>query len=325
MKELREGVSSLSKTFNKKECLHPDAPHNCKGPIVNAHTIQKSGGLTKIAKDGHVLRPDPYSDPTEFKSIGVNKASTFTGFCKFHDDSLFAPIEKVPLKLTRRHAFLLAFRVVSQEVFLKRRVVEHNFSNEAPFPDFWRSHQAGARIALRNLQTLQDEMGKALKAGRFRDTRYFALELDRVPGIVCSGTPNIEYDFHGNRLQNLMRRGALEYITFSLLPFKENRGVAVVAWFGNSNVNKKFIRSLASLSNRDIPDAFVRFAFQSIENMFLSPKWWNNLSDAIKERLLLRYDSSFWRDEFAFVDLRPDHVKLVDWKVVGKPKTNVKF
>lgn len=38
---------------------------------------------------------------------------------------------------------------------------------------------------------------------------------------------------------------------------------------------------------------------------------------------MIRYDSSFWRDEFAFIDLKPDGVKLADWKVIGKPKTNL--
>ena len=322
---LHEGFRSARKTFRKKECLHPEAPNNCRGRIVSAHTIQKSGGLTKIAENGHVLTPDSSSEPTEMKRIGINKASTFTGFCKFHDDTLFAPIEKYPLLLNRRHAFLLAFRVVSHELFLKRRTVELPVSDGAPFPEFLLSYQAGARIAMRNLQPLHSEMGRALVRRRFRDTKFFAIEFDAVPQILCSGAPNVEFDFHGNRLQYLTRQEPLEYITFSLLPFSANRTVAVFAWYGKSNVNEKFIRSLSSLPKRDLPDAFVRFAFQSLENMFLAPTWWNELPDAIKDRLVTRYDSSFWRDEFAFFDLRPDGVKLAEWKVVDKPKTNVKL
>ena len=325
MKKLHEGLSNLRKTINKKECLHPEAPHSCRGRIVRAHTVQRSSGLAKIADDGHVLTPDSSKAITEFIRIGINKASTFTGFCKYHDDTLFAPIEKFPLTLTRHHAFLLAFRVVSHELFLKRRTVELHVPDEAPFPEFMLGFQDGARIAIRDLQTLHEEMGKALKKGRFRDTSYYAVEFDRVPGILCSGTPNIEFDFHGNRLQNLMRKDALEYITFSLLPFRENRGVAVFAWYGKSNVNKRFIRSLASLPKRDLPDAFVRFAFQSLENMYLAPTWWNDVPDGIKEALIIRYDSSFLRDSFAFFDLRPDGVKIANWKVVDKPKTNVKL
>ena len=181
MRMLHEGFRSVRKTFRKKECLHPEAPNNCRGRIVSAHTIQKSGGLTKIAENGHVLTPDSSCEPTEMKRIGINKASTFTGFCKFHDDSLFAPIEKYPLLLNRRHAFLLAFRVVSHELFLKRRTVELPIPDEAPFPEFLLSYQAGARVAMTDLQPLHSEMGRALVRRRFRDTKFFAIEFDAVP------------------------------------------------------------------------------------------------------------------------------------------------
>lgn len=325
MRRLHEGFGDLRKTFSKKECLHPQAPLNCRGRIIRAHTVQKSGGLTKIAENGHVLTPDSSSDPTEMKKIGINKASTFSGFCKLHDDQLFAPIEKRPFQLNRRHAFLLTFRGVSKELYLKRRTTEHEITDDLPFPEFWLNYRARANVAIQDLQPLYHLMGNALKRGNFRDTNYYAIELDSVPDILCNGTPNIEFDFHANRLQYLTRSERLEYITFSLLPYRNRHGVAVFSWFGKSSVNKKFIRSLFSLSKRDVPDAIARFAFQHIENMFLAPSWWNQLPAATKDLLIRRYDSTFLSNGFQFIDLRPDSIKLVDWNVVGKPKTNLKL
>ncbi len=50
-----EVVKSQRKFLNKKYCLHPNANVNtCSGGIIKAHTIQRSGGLDKIAKNGHV-------------------------------------------------------------------------------------------------------------------------------------------------------------------------------------------------------------------------------------------------------------------------------
>ena len=322
MRKLHEEIRSLRKTFGKKECLHPEAPHNCKGGIVKAHTVQKSGGLSKIAEKGHVLTPDSSSDPTEMKKIGIKKASTFTGFCRFHDDTLFAPIEKHPLQLNRRHAFLLAFRGISKELFLKKRTAEHTISEKIPYPEFFLEYQAGARVALLDLQPVYHEMGNAISKRTFRNTKFCAIEFDTVPDILCSGAMNIEYDYHANRLQSLDRRDQLEYITFSLLPYEGNQGVAMFSWFGKSNINKKFIRSLLSLPESDTPEAIVRFAFQSFENMFLAPKWWNQLPDTVKTRLLKQYDSSFSRVENLLIDLRPHGVKLVDWKVTNM-KTNL--
>ena len=218
--------------------------------------------------------------------------------------------------------FSLHFASFAMNCFSSDARLSSRFQMGRPFPDLMLSYQAGARIAIRNLQPLHTEMGNALLRRRFRKTNFFAIEFDTVPQVLGTGAPNVEFDFHGNRLQFLTRQAPLEYITFSILPFDGNRGVAVFAWHGKSNVNARFIRSLSSLSKRDIPDAIVRFAFQSIENMFLAPTWWNQLPDSVKKRLLTRYDSSFWRDENLFIDLRPHGVKLVDWNVTNM-KTNL--
>jgi hypothetical protein len=112
--------------FQKGYCLHAQAdPHTCVMPIVKAHTIQRNGGLSQIALNGNV-----YSFATghnlhhgvlaEAKVIGINQASTFNGFCKMHDEKTFEPIEKHPFQST----FLLAYRALCREIFLKRMAAE---------------------------------------------------------------------------------------------------------------------------------------------------------------------------------------------------------
>lgn len=76
-------LTELSESRSKKYCLHPKASEaNCKGGIVKAHTIQRSGGLSKIAEKGHVMRlnldmSSPPTNPTLLmpKLIGVRMAS----------------------------------------------------------------------------------------------------------------------------------------------------------------------------------------------------------------------------------------------------------
>ena len=48
---------------------------------------------------------------------GIRQASTFTGYCAYHDDELFAPIEKRALQVNEHHAFLLAYRAMGKEIF----------------------------------------------------------------------------------------------------------------------------------------------------------------------------------------------------------------
>ena len=44
----------------------------------------------------------------EFKKMSRNKASTFFGFCDYHDTEVFKPIELVPYQNTPERHFLMA-------------------------------------------------------------------------------------------------------------------------------------------------------------------------------------------------------------------------
>ena len=318
-----------NKGFSKRECLHPEAPKGCMGGIINAHTIQKSGGLTEIAENGHVLTPtvDNASDLTEMKRIGIRQASTFTGFCKLHDNKLFAPIEDRPLELSRRNAFLLAYRSLSRELYAKRRIVETDLLSEVPSHLITRDDKHSQRLLQgSNLLGLHDgaihaRMGNAILKNNFRRTYFYAIETDFIPDVLCSGVTGIEYDFNGQRLQDIAQLKPLDLITLTLLPYK-GHGIAVFAWYEKSTVNKRFIESLHSLSKSEIPCAIVRFVFQHFENIFVAPRWWNKLSTNVQKRLLKRFDSSFQPASFLFIDLRPDGVKYVQWKVTNI-KTNL--
>jgi hypothetical protein len=106
-------------------CLHPSAPGGCHGGIVRAHTIQRSGGLSRIARSGHVYSFqaslfDRLADKEDRAFLlGVRSASTFTGFCGLHDTTLFRPLETQPFIPTPEQVTLLAYRAVCMEVFAR--------------------------------------------------------------------------------------------------------------------------------------------------------------------------------------------------------------
>jgi hypothetical protein len=118
--------------LGKKLCLHPEASERkCSGSIVKAHTVQRSGGLSRIAVDGHVLVFDS-SIATMLANrgalvperIGINRASTFTGFCGYHDSSTFVEIEQKPSQATPKQNTLLGYRGLCRELFVKSAAYE---------------------------------------------------------------------------------------------------------------------------------------------------------------------------------------------------------
>ena len=112
-------------------CAPPNARHDCVPKIVRSHTVPRSS-LSHIAEKGHVLscRADVISLKTHGtapppKPRGIQNASTFTGFCARHDHDIFRPLETAPFTSTPEQCFLLAYRALARELYLKTNTRVH--------------------------------------------------------------------------------------------------------------------------------------------------------------------------------------------------------
>lgn len=125
MKSFMKGLSANAEDMVRKlqlPCLYP----NCSEMPVGCHSQQCNGTLSTIANDdGMVIVPskdakgsisrilDEIDLPRGFYFEHISRATIFNGFCKKHDNDLFAPIEKVPLVVDN----------VDQVIAFHRRVV----------------------------------------------------------------------------------------------------------------------------------------------------------------------------------------------------------
>ena len=107
---------------HSKSIRHCHEPREeCKQPAIRAHSIPSSTVLAQLAQKGHVvmlkmkIKTQP-SAKIDFKYVGKNKATTFTGLCAQHDKDIFSPIDNSLPDLTNdSHLFLLAYRAVLRE------------------------------------------------------------------------------------------------------------------------------------------------------------------------------------------------------------------
>lgn len=329
-------VKHLKRIHSKHECLHPDAPNGCSHKI-KAHTVQRGGGLSKIARDGHVYTPynvaPRFNDHFELKLEGIRKASTFSGMCGHHDNIFFEPIEEQPMSFTDEQVFLLTYRALSKELYIKRRVFEstpfqrridagESVENQERIQSFLAHTELGTMGALVDLENSKAIMDRAFIQGNFPDIQYFIVEINKVPDILCSVSYTPHYDFEGEIIQDLYEmthEGKIaDWLTFSLLPNKD-KGYALFSWYGNSETNLEFIRSLSSLNDSKIIHAIVRFTIGQFENVYIRPNWWESLSQTTQDKLLDRYKNYMSLttpvNTNQFVD---DGYKIVNWKVTNR-------
>lgn len=331
-----EAEARLRANHRTKLCLHPSASNSaCSGRIVRAHTVRRSADLKAIARDGHVYQGaadqkilQRTGGKVSPQFVGINEASTFWGFCQVHDTATFAPLETRAFGPTEEQAFLLAYRPLVKELYLKHRQLETSDvlremdKGKTPvsqilLQEIAAAHADSAKAALSDLTHHKSNFDRLLLARQFSSVRFVCIHFDRAPDIMCSGFLQALYTFGGTPIQDLLDEGILEQFGFSLIA-TETGGAAVFSWLDDSDAaSGALVDSLLSLPTNEIPDALVRFALSELENCFIRPEWWEALGADTQRSLVERMNHNVNILAPLRTDcLVDDGVRAASWKVL---------
>jgi SEC-C motif-containing protein len=331
-----EGIRAHRTAFGVKMCLHPEAPEGCKGGVIRAHTVSKKKDLASIEDGGHVYyfqpRPDgPSGDPV---LTGVNKVSTFTGFCSHHDESTFRPIDRNPYDCSSEQTFLLAYRALSREFYGKLAMVNtlqglqtadrgRSVREQIALQSFLDANLEGANRGLEDLRSQKERFDAALVTGDFSDIQHYAVMTDCVPSTLCSAGLLPEYDFQAALLQDLGQVGAAEGMFYSSTSTAEG-GAFVFAWLVGQESPLRLVQSLRQLDVDDVPDALTRFVFEFTENVCIAPAWWDLRTPEEQEALVRRNRSGATPTVARTSDcLLDDGLRVASWSMTGECGTVV--
>lgn len=331
-----DASKKLRSIFKAKACLHPQAgPATCKGQIVRAHTVRRSADLSAIARNGHVYQVS--ADLADLnknqgklvpKLVGINDASTFWGFCEHHDSSTFAPLEAAAFTATAQQLFLLAYRPLCKELYLKRRALEssdfaknldkgRNLAHQADIQEFIALMQIGIKAAIADLERHKKAYDADMLAGDYTSMRSVIVWLDKAPDIMCSSMVQPHYTFDGKLIQEIGDVAKqLDFMSFSLISVPPG-GAVVFAWRSDSDrACSQFVDSLVSMSETKIPNAIVRYATSEFENTYMSPLWWEGLRQDERDALIGRLSHNVGpTNRVAPNYLKDDGQKPVNWVV----------
>lgn len=295
--------------FRAGFCSHPEAPDGCSGKTIRSHTIQKSGGLSAIAEEGHVLSGRGNKNSLHKtggrltpQRTGINSASTYNGFCGPHDASLFLPIEKGAVSLTSESAFLSVFRGVAFENFNKRAelVCAHAMRDtvdagkplheQVRLQNFVAGWVTGIEIALEEIGGFKSDLDRRFYATDFSGISAYEATFEGVLpiAVLCAFHP--EFDLQGARLQSLAHLD-LEYVTLGT-SVRNGKTVVTFGWIGGPRTpGAKLAASYQALAPEDKATALALLCFIHSENWHARPSWWEGLTTEQQrgvERLMRR-------------------------------------
>lgn len=316
----QEALDASRSARRERTCFHPEAsPESC-GRVISAHSVQRSGGgLASISQNGHV-----YGYRSDFstrgrvlpKLIGVNVASTFTGFCDRHDAELFRPLERARFEGTREQLALLGFRAICRDLMAKKSTLILNpflketgdrglpLAQQVEWQRRRLEYEGGTSLAMKDLEQAKGRLQTAVVSRDYSSIHGLVYRFDRTPALLAGSPFTPEFDFNGRLLQDLNDRGEIaDVLTFSMIGDGEGGGAAAFVWAGDAPAVVRFTSSLQQIPRSDMPHRLVQFALECFENVFWSPEWWDSLDERTRTTLLNRMnaqlDGTRWPNHLA--------------------------
>lgn len=329
-------VIQYEQNISKREACY--APQELKlecTNIIKAHTVSKSSGLSDIADNtNHVLGLkqnlvsfQKSKGKLRFERIGINKASTFRGFCAKHDKQLFSCFEDISFIGTQGQCTALTYRSVAKEIYAKENALEvagfikkmdqgkplifqiniqeHNFF-----------YQLGLEAAINELYIIKNDVDSELLSRGNSSYNFLVIESSSPIPVVVSSVINPTQDFNGKPIQDLSDLSVKpEYLVFNAFS-SAGKGFVVFSWLKKAKIIDRFIQSLLSIDNSEMYSYLVNFFFSSAENSFISPSWWEDLSDIQRSKI----EELFNIGSDSFVDvprnvLADNNVKFTGWYI----------
>ncbi|WP_435979589.1 YecA family protein [Psychrobacter sp. DM4] len=295
----------FEQNISKREaCYAPkNLLSNCNN-IIKSHTVSKSSGLSDIADNSnHVLglkqnliNFQKNKDSLRFEKIGINKASTFKGFCARHDKLLFACFEDKPFIGTKEQCMALTYRSVAKEIYAKENALEttklmKNMDRGASLifqiikqQDLY-YYELGLETSANELYKIKSSLDAELLDSSDNYYSFLVIEYSNPLPFVVSSITNPTHDFKDEHLQDIADlETILDYLIFNVFA-SSGKGFVVFSWLKKAEVINKFINSLLEIDKKDMFSYLVNFFFSSAENTFISPDWWNTLSTEQQQKI----------------------------------------
>ncbi len=311
--ELYKLISAQKKAMRIKDCFY-HIKDECKGPIKQAHSIQRNGRLSIIESEvnGNMCvysfmspRISPKSPLEDLIPIGKKEASTFFGFCDFHDTKLFSQIENNPFDNSDKHCFLHSYRSFAHSYHRKNEEIKgyQNPSKEIldKFPEYkYYAEQSilGAIMGLNDLKPFKAKLDNLIENEEYRGLEYFVYEKEGLYPFAVSSlmSPNVTYK---NKSMNnhIDPDIAFSQPMITFLP-DFDKTIVILAAFSEDEKSIILLDELEQLSDYHLEKAITSLIIANCENTFFSPLFWDNLNKKEKRLLLDEFIENTMTDNY---------------------------
>lgn len=290
-----EAQDILGLFTRSSRCSVPDdMKHECQSRIVKAHTLSKGNSLKEIAHNGHVLgfkhglgNLEKNNGHISLERIGINQASTFTGFCSYHDKKLFSCVEDELFQENKIQCTMLAYRPLMREFYVKEanvKVMESAkifdkglpFSAQLAWAQIANENIQGSKLSVRDLTYIKEQVEYSINNKEYSALNHLILRLHKIPSIMACAIHAPITDIFGSDVQDIGSDEKIRpaYIITNLLAL-DGKGYMIFSWLPEDfHIINKFISAIKQCGIDILGDKLTNYVFTFMENVFVSEEWW---------------------------------------------------
>lgn len=297
--------AKLNKIRNEtlfSRCIHQD--EFCDKLMSKAHSIQNNRILNKLSRSGKVMAVDfskiPLDNSFKLREVGRGKASTFTGFCNYHDSRIFKPIENFDYNPNNEEQnFLYAYRAFALGYYERYSAYELIKAILYEDPSKVKS-ELGQRFVLYNDHLIDIDKIKIIMNTNLDNARFDRITTDVLIwpnefGIASTSMFFISNDNEGRTVNKL--GSYISPFFFTIFP-QMGFTYVLMGYFTKDKWMYEFIKKqIVSLTVEEQKITISNLIATYIENVFISPELWNKIPKQTKEKYYYICNKSMGREK----------------------------
>lgn len=323
---------AFKKKYNKlksecllKSCFHED--NQCSDRIIKAHSIQNNKILNKLSENGHVFMytatiGNDFDLITKMEKEGRSKATTFSGFCGYHDKEIFKAIEDEDYVVeNKEQEFLFAYRALAKEYFTKKTTTEmyrrmYNLAGSSDYEkinDFFGviakparedlinisgmlfTTLFGCEDAVKRLELYRTRMNGYLDNGTFEEIFTDVIEFSNEHLLAVSSITFLERDLEDNVINDLADfQISLAPLFITVFP-QDGKTYILLSYFKRNASRYKFIkRQILNKAEEEQKKIISSIVMNYCENFAVSPVNWKGIDIEVRSKLDKKYRESLY-------------------------------
>ncbi|EZH64724.1 hypothetical protein DH09_19590 [Bacillaceae bacterium JMAK1] len=280
----------LRKDSRIKQCLHP-YKEACSEKIIKSHSIQNNKILKKIATKGKVFMPSPKDDNpfAVMTEYGRKEATIFTGFCGYHDKTVFQPIEDSLFNNSKEHIFLYTYRCFAVEYHKKQEVVNMGQQLFMKKPSLlslskWENPYGGLQMAINDFGPVKNQFDKALLDKDFDILTSVVWKFNQSAKFAGTGFEAMTKDLQGNNIQDLLNPDILAKHIFVVVFPDGDKTYCIISWLkANDDLFSGYYQQLIHLNEQEQKNYINNVLPMISENITINTEAWDKWEDYKKD------------------------------------------